>query len=97
MGIAAATCPAQRQFHGGTRLAFASRIRRTLVEYHDYVRAQLALYLHRLLGPEKHPVAIDRRTEGHALFGNLAQGPEAEHLETTGISQNRPLPVHKIM
>ncbi len=94
---ATAARPAQRQLHGLARLAFGCRVRRAFIEDHDDVRTELALHLHRLLGTEKHAVAVDRRGEGHALLVDLAQRAEAEHLETARVGQDRAVPVHEFM
>ena len=36
-------------------------------------------------------------TEVDARFGDLANMAQAEHLETTGVGQDRALPVHEVM
>ncbi len=97
MRHAAAPRPAQRQLHRLPRLVLGRRVRGTFVEDHHDIGTQLALYLHGLLRPEEHLVPVDRRAEGHALLGNLAQGTQAEYLEAAGIGQDRAVPVHEIV
>jgi hypothetical protein len=39
--------------------------------------------------------SVDMRPEGHPLIGHLRQPAQAEHLESTGIGQNRSIPAHE--
>ncbi len=97
MGVLGALGPAQRQLHGHPRNVFIGRVRRAFVKDHHDVRAQVALDLHRLFRPHEHLGAIHRRSEGHALLLDLAHRPQAEHLETAGVGQNRAFPLHEIV
>jgi len=97
MGILGALRPAQRQLHGNAGHIFIRRVRRALVKNHDHVGAQVTLYLHRLFRPHEHLGAIYRRSKSHALFLDLAHGAQAEHLETTRVSQDRTLPFHEVV
>ena len=56
---------------------------------------QRALHVHGILGRQVHLVAIDGRTEAHALFRDLAQLGQAEHLEATRVGEDGALPVHE--
>ena len=71
--------------------------RGALVEDHYHVRAQVTLNLHRLFRAHEHLGTIDRRSEGHALFLDLAHGAQAEYLETTGVGEDRAFPLHEIV
>ncbi|MCY1413775.1 hypothetical protein D3C76_1137720 [compost metagenome] len=53
--------------------------------------------MHGLFRPHEHLGAVDRGSERHAFFLDLAHGTQAEHLETTGVSQDRAFPLHEIM
>ncbi len=55
------------------------------------------LDLHRNLGRQEQLVAIDRRREFHAFFGNLAHCPQRKHLKPARIGQNRLVPAHETM
>jgi len=50
---------------------------------------------HGPLRVQEHLIAIDRRAERHARFRYLAQLPQAEHLKTAGIGQDRTVPAHE--
>ncbi len=89
--------PAQRQFHRAARDVLVSRIGRALIEDHDDIRAQVTLDLHGLFWPHEHLGAIDRRGEVDALLLDLAHRPQTEHLKTTGIGKDRPLPLHEVV
>ena len=87
--------PAQAQLASSRRLVARGRIRRAFVEHHHDVGIEHALDLHRDLGREEQLVAVDRRRESDAVFADLAQRAEAEHLEAARIGENRPLPAHE--
>ena len=97
MRVLGALGPTQRQLHGALGHVELGRIRRALVEDHHDVRTEVALHLHRLFRPHEHLGAIDGRGEVHALFLDLAHGAQAEHLEATGIGEDRPLPLHEVV
>jgi len=42
-------------------------------------------------------VTIQVRAEEHTFVRDLAQGIQTENLETTGVGENRPRPVHELM
>ena len=92
MRVAAALGPAQAQLHGTAGNVFGGRIRGALVEDHHDVRIEHLLDLHALLGTEEHPGAVGGRGKGHALLGDLASMGQREHLETTGVGQDRSIP-----
>ncbi len=98
--VARALGPAQAHAHrlGGFFMrgrAAVDLIRRAFVELHHDVGVQRALDLHRDLGRQEELVAIDRRCERDAIFGNLAQIAQRKHLETAGIGQDRLVPADK--
>ncbi len=53
------------------------------------------LYIDGFLGSEKYRIAIDRGAKVDARFADLAALGQAEHLESAGISENRPVPMHE--
>ena len=71
--------------------------RRTLVEGHRNSRCQIGLDLHALLRSHKNLVSVDVGTEGYTLLLDLAQTRKGEYLESTGICQDRLIPVHKLV
>ncbi|MNV63831.1 hypothetical protein D3C71_1564470 [compost metagenome] len=97
MRLLRALGPAQGQLHGTLGHIEFGRIRRALVKDHHDVRTQVALHLHRLFRPHEHLGAIHRRGEIHPLLLDLAHRPQAEHLEATGVGEDRPLPLHEIV
>jgi hypothetical protein len=93
----AARGPAHRSFHGLARLLLGGGPRRAVVEGHRNVGAERALHVHRVFGRQRDFAAVDGRAEAHAFLRDLAQRRQAEYLETAGIRQDRPLPVHEAM
>ena len=91
----AARCPTHRAFHGIARLLFGRGIRRAVVERHGDVRAERELRVHRIFRRQAHRAAVDRRTELHALLGDLAQRLQTEDLEAARVCEYRPAPVHE--
>ena len=89
--------PTQRQLHRAARDVLVSRIGRALIEDHHDIRAQVTLDLHGLFRPHEHLGAIDRRREVDALLLDLAHRSQTEHLKTTGIGKDRPLPLHEVV
>ncbi|MNJ59262.1 hypothetical protein D3C77_549360 [compost metagenome] len=97
VGVLRTLSPAQRQLHGDARDVFVGRVRGAFVEDHHHIGAQVTLHLHRLFRAHEHLGTIDRRGEGHALFLDLAHGTQAEHLEATGVGEDRTLPLHEVV
>ena len=84
--------PAQAQLHRAPGHLLAGRVRGALVEDHHHVRIEHLLDLHALLRTQEHPGAVGGRGEGHALLGDLAPVRQREHLEATGVGQDRAIP-----
>src|ERR1035438_667377 len=70
---------------------------RAFVERHDDVGAQSNLRFHGAFGTEKMGRAVEMRTECDALFLDLAQFVQAEHLKAAGVRKDRSRPRHKPM
>src|SRR5690606_18758943 len=66
-----------------------------VVELHDHVRAKIPLDLHHGLGREREPRAIHVTAELDSFLAHGVQGSQGEHLETTGVREDRPVPVHE--
>ena len=93
--LAAAPCPAHREFHRGGDFVARTVGTGAFVEGHDDVRAEQALDFHAALGGEHVLAAIEVAAEFDALLGQLAQLAEAHHLIAAGIGQDRAVPVHE--
>jgi hypothetical protein len=65
---------------------------RALVERHRDVGAQVLLHLDRALGRQRVAGAVDVALEHHALFAQLAQPREREHLVAAAVGQERARP-----
>ena len=87
--------PAHRPPHGLARVLVADRILRTLVERHENVAAKGELDVHGGFRREGVRIAIEVRSEHHALFGDLSDPRQAEHLESTGIGEDGARPGHE--
>ena len=95
--VARASRPAQGELHRLRGFIAGRREWRALVEDHHDVGIERALDLHRDLGCQQQLVAVDGRREFDAFLGDLAHGPQAEHLEAAGVGQDRLLPTHESM
>ena len=78
-------------------MCWRRRVRRALIENHHHVRAQILLHTHARFRRQLDPIAVDRRSEDDALFADFSEIPQAEHLESTAVGQDRPLPLHEAM
>ncbi len=93
----AAFRPTQRQLHGSPCFFLADGVWRALIEYHCDVGVKIVLHPHRFFRRQHNFSAIDRRTEPDAVLSDLAHLRQREHLEATGIRQDRTVPVHELV
>ncbi len=87
--------PPQGTLAGRLGVLVGGRIFHALVKGHGHVAAQVGLDLHGLLRPHEDPPPVDVGGEGNSLLRNLPQSRQGEHLETAGVGEHRPVPVHK--
>ena len=66
-----------------------------LVQDHEDVAPEGELHVHGGLGSERVRVAIQMRVEDHAVFGDLANSGQAEHLESSGVGEDGVGPGHE--
>src|SRR5215471_8132245 len=95
--IFAALGPTQRQIHGLSRTRLISRVFCALIESHDDVSPQRDLYLDRTLGSKEMRRAIKMRAKIYSFLADLPQITQAEHLKSTGVGKQRPLPAHEFV
>ena len=72
-------------------------MRRTFIKSHDDVRIQISLDLHRALRPDERRSAVQVVLKMHALFGDLPQPGQREHLKTPAVGKYWPLPAHEFV
>ena len=70
-------------------------MRDTLVKGHDDVGAKGVFDFHDGFRCEKMLGTVEMGAEKHALFCDLAQIAEAEHLEAAAVGEDRTIPVHE--
>lgn len=87
--------PVQSAVHRLFRLFVRDVWRGKLVERHNDIRPQRALYLHRLFGREEVLRAVYKTVELHPLVGNPAQGGKRKHLKSAAVREYGAVPVHK--
>src|SRR6187551_3707254 len=94
--VSVAPCsPPHRALHRIARLLLGGWIGSAVVERHRDVRAERELRVHGIFRREPHRAAVYGRTELHALLGDLAQRLETEDLESTGVGEDWPAPMHE--
>ena len=92
---AALARPPQTSRHGTrARVAFAGP-RRTFVDDHRDVAAEVLLDRHDLARPEKQFRPVEVRLKRHAVVPDIAQLRERENLEPAAVGQDRSVPAHK--
>ena len=69
----------------------------TLIKGHGDGRAQVRLDLHTLFRAHEDPVSVQMGRKGHALFGDLAQLGQAEHLKSAAIGQDGAVPAGELV
>ena len=69
----------------------------TLVKGHGNGGTEVCLNLHTLFRPHKNAVAVQMRRKRHALFGDLAQLGQTEHLKSAAVGQNGAVPAGKFV
>ena len=95
--VTAAQEPPLRALRGCLGIGVVGRIRNTLVERHDNIRAETLLYLHRYLGRQKLLRAVDVRAECRPLLRDLAEIAKTEHLKAAAVREDCAVPVHEPM
>src|SRR5437868_14361527 len=86
-----------RQLHRLLRLRLRDAVRRTFIKGHGDVDAEPLLNVDRSLGREKVRGAVDVRTELDALFAQLPNRREGEHLKPSRIRKDGAIPRHEFM
>ena len=89
--------PAHGTFDGSAKFARRAGMRRAIVEDHGDIGAEFALDLHRFFRAEKKERAIEVGTEFDPVRFDLANGREAENLETAAISEDWERPIDEIV
>ena len=89
--------PADGPVGGGSGGFVAGGIFEALVEDHHDVAAEGELDIDGGFGGEHVRVAVEVGSEENAFFGDLAEGVEAEDLESAGIGENSAGPGHKFV
>ena len=69
----------------------------TLVKGHGNGGAEVCLDLHALFRPHENAVAVQMRRKRHALFGDLAQLGQTEHLKSAAVGQDGAVPAGKFV
>lgn len=72
-------------------------MRRTFIKSHDDIRIQISLDLHRALRPDERRSAVQVVLKMYALFGDLPQPGQREHLETPAVGKYWPPPPHEFV
>ena len=88
----AACQPANGALAACLGVSILGRILDAFIKSHGDGGAQVGLNLHALFRPHKDPMAVQMRGKSNALFGNLAELGQTEYLESTAVSQDRPIP-----
>ena len=73
------------------------RVLHTLVKSHGNGGAQVGLDLHTLFRPHEDAVAVQMGSKGHALFVDLAQFGQTEHLESAAVGQDGAVPAGELV
>lgn len=81
--------------HGLSGRLVSDGIRQALVQHHEDVAAKRQLNVDGRLRREQMSIAVQVRTEQHALIAHLAQAVQAEHLKAARVGQNGPVPGHE--
>src|ERR1035437_7740468 len=95
--LLAARRPAQRHLHRRLGARVLRRMFGALVELHDDVGAKADLGGDGALRTEEMRGAVEVRAERHAVFRDLAQIAEAEHLKAAGVSEDGMVPRHELL
>src|SRR5258705_5368123 len=91
------TGPSDGPEHRLSRIFMTDRILRAFVERHEDITAQRELDIDRRLRGKYMRVAIEMGVENDAIFGDLTNPRQAEHLESTRVSEDGSRPGHKAM
>ena len=89
--------PSVGALHGGGGLVSGAGVRRTLVEHHGNVDSELGLDLDAPFWCEEVGGAIEVRFELDAIVVDGAHVAEGHDLETSGVGEDGPFPVHEVM
>ena len=89
--------PAHRALHALPRVLVAHRVLGALVEHHLDVAAVGQLHVHDGFRREGVAVAVQVGIEHHAVFVDLAQSAQAEHLKAARIGEDRIGPGHELV
>ena len=95
--ILGALRPPHRHPHTFLNPCTIRRQGRAFIKAHHNIRTEQLLNLHRPLWRQLVLGAVNVALKRDALFGHLAQISEAHHLKPATISQDRLVPIHKLM
>ena len=89
--------PAGRSFAAGFGVIVLGGVLHAFIKGHGDGRAKVCLNLHAFFRAHKDAVAVQMGGKGHALFGDLAQLGQTEHLKSTAVRQDGAVPAGKFV
>src|SRR5579884_865577 len=93
----AALGPANRAFDGDAQIIRRCAVRRTLIQAHGDVRAEVFLDGNSAFGCQLHQRTIDVRTKHGGMIVDLARRRQAVDLKTAAVGENGTVPAHEVM
>ena len=93
----AAGQPAHGALTAGLCIVVLGGVLHALIEGHGNGGTEIRLDLHALFRAHEDLVAVQMGMEGHALFGDVAQLGETEHLESAAVGEDGAVPAGELV